>query len=293
MLDTLGIGTGPLSNNTTMWPKKSQFDIELARQRCLRYRRRILDISQQVSALHAAGAFSAVEIVDCVYAGLMRGKPGLESPDTFLMSKGHGCMIQYVVLENIGVLEKRDLDLYCKATGRLGCHPDYGNPGIEASTGSLGHGMALATGMAFTEQQVFKKDGLVYVVISDGELQEGSTWEAMMMAANLGVTNLVALLDHNGYQSFGKTSETHPAFYPIREKVEAFGWEVAEVNGHDSQAIYSAVAGRCGTKPFMLIGNTIKGRGVSYMENQPIWHYRSPSPAEYQQAIAELAEVTG
>lgn len=272
---------------------KNDFDVKAAQKRCLKYRRRILDISQQVSALHGAAAFSAIEMVDCIYHGLMRNSPDKDSPDTFLMSKGHGCMSQYVILEDRGVLDRDDLDLYCKAGGRLGCHPDYGNPGIEASTGSLGHGMALATGMAYAEKYIFKRDSIVYVVLSDGELQEGSTWEAMMMAANLGVTNLVALLDHNGFQSFGRTSETHPAFYPIREKVDAFGWEAEEANGHDSAAIHEIVSRRLGRKPFMLIGNTVKGKGVSFMEHQPIWHYRSPNPAEYQQAVSELKEVTG
>ena len=276
-----------------MTKNTQEFDIAAARQRCVKHRRRILEISQQVSALHGAGAFSATELVDCIYHGLMRDCASKESPDTFLMSKGHGCMIQYVILEDLGILTRRDLDLYCKDGGRLGCHPDYGNPGIEASTGSLGHGMGLATGMAYAGKYIQKKDSVVYVVLSDGEFQEGSTWEAMMMAANLGVTNLVAMMDHNGFQSFGRTSETHPSFYPIREKVEAFGWEVAEVNGHDSAAIHAAVSRRKGEKPFMLIGNTVKGKGVSFMENQPIWHYRSPSPAEFQQAVAELREITG
>jgi transketolase len=221
----------------------------------------------------------------------MRGKVGVDSPDTFLMSKGHGCMSQYVVLEDLGILHRVDLDLYCKVGGRLGCHPDYGNPGIEASTGSLGHGMALATGMAYTEKYIHKTDGVVYVVLSDGEFQEGSTWEAMMMAANLGVTNLVAMIDHNGFQSFGRTSETHPAFYPIREKVEAFGWESTEVNGHDSVSIHAAASKRNGHKPFILICNTVKGKGVSFMENEPIWHYRSPNSDEYKQAVTELQEV--
>jgi transketolase len=269
----------------------TKFDSAAARRRCLKYRLRILEVSQQVSALHGAGAFSALEMVDCIYQGLMRGSPGKDSPDTFLMSKGHGCMSQYVVLEDLGILDRTDLYLYCKAGGRLGCHPDYGNPGIEASTGSLGHGMALATGMAYTEKYIHKNDGVVYIVLSDGEFQEGSTWEAMMMAANLGVTNLVAMLDHNGFQSFGRTSETHPAFYPIREKVEAFGWEAAEVNGHDGTAIHAAASGRTGSKPFIMIGNTVKGKGVSFMENEPIWHYRSPNPAEYKQALTELQEV--
>lgn len=267
------------------------FDVADSMSRCIAFRRRILDISQQVSALHGAGAFSAVEIVDCIYNGLMRGKPGIDSPDTFLMSKGHGCMSQYVVLESLGVLTRQDLEDYCKPGGRLGCHPDYGNPGIEASTGSLGHGMGLATGMAYAEKYIHKRDGIIYVVLSDGELQEGSTWECMMMAANLVLPNLVAVLDHNGFQSFGRTCETHPAFYPIKEKIAAFGWEVAEVNGHDTGAVYAAIRARSMDKPFMLIANTVKGKGVSFMENTPIWHYRSPNPEEYKQALFELQEV--
>ncbi|HJZ20082.1 MAG TPA: transketolase, partial [Bradyrhizobium sp.] len=115
----------------------TRFDGEAAKVRCRGYRRRILDISQRVSALHIGGAYSCTEIVDCIYNGLMRRTgPGATSPDTFLMSKGHGCMIQYVVLEDLGVLTKSDLETYCTSDGRLGVHPDYGNPGIEASTGS-------------------------------------------------------------------------------------------------------------------------------------------------------------
>lgn len=269
----------------------TSFDVAAARARCLRYRRRILDISQTVSALHGAAAFSCLEMVDCAQRGLMRRAADGSSPDRFILSKGHGAMALYSVLEEAGTLSKEDLDSYCKPHGRLGCHPDVGLPGIQASTGSLGHGMALATGLAYSEQKIRKNDARVYVVLSDGEFQEGSTWEAMMMAATLGVTNLVAMLDHNGFQSFGRTSETHPAFYPIREKAEAFGWEVAEVNGHDAAAVFSAVTGRKGGKPFLLVGNTVKGRGVSFMEHVPIWHYRSPNPQEYAQAVAELQEI--
>jgi transketolase len=145
--------------------------------------------------------------------------------------------------------------------------------------------------MAHADRCLGQAHRRIFVMISDGELQEGSTWENMMMAANLGTRNLVVLLDHNGSQSFGHTRETHPKFYPIREKVEAFGWECAEVNGHDVAAIHGAVSARQGDKPFMLIGNTVKGRGVSFMEGQPIWHYRSPNPQEYLDAIQGLVEV--
>ncbi len=271
--------------------KMSDLEIKLSRQRCLKYRKRILEVSQKVSALHASGAFSALEIVDCIYNSLMRGKPGVNSPDTFLMSKGHGCMSQYVVLEDIGILDSKDLELYCKKEGRLGCHPDYGNPGIEASTGSLGHGMGLAVGIAYSEKYIKKSNGMIYVVFSDGELQEGSTWEAMMMAANLQTTNLVGIVDHNGFQSFGRTIETHPAFYPIKDKIESFGWEVEEVNGHDQSSIYNAVKQKSGEKPFMIVANTVKGKGVSFMENTPLWHYRSPNTEEYRIALDQLKEV--
>lgn len=265
-------------------------DSVAAKRRCNRFRRRILEISQQVQALHIGSAYSCTEIVDCIYFELMRRESGGASPDTFLMSKGHGCMIQYVILEELGVLTRNDLDLYCKAEGRLGCHPDYGNPGIVASTGALGHGLSMAVGMAYAEK-VRGSNGVVYCVLSDGEVQEGSTWEATMMASSLKVTNLVAFIDNNDFQSLGRTSVTHPSFYPVVDKYVAFGWEAVEVDGHDSQAICQAVVARRGDKPFMVVCKTTKGRGVSYMENVPIWHYRSPSADEYRQALKELEQA--
>src|SRR5438105_7822488 len=270
------------------------FDVASARRRCLAYRRRILEISQQVSALHVAPAFSCLEMVDVIYHGLMRRDPARGNPglaDNFLMSKGHGCLSQYVILEDLGVLTKSDLDQYCTPAGQLGCHPDYGVPGIEASTGSLGHGLGMATGMAYADR-IKGEDRCLYVVLSDGELQEGSTWEALQMAANLKVDNLVAFVDLNDMASLSRMSETHPAFYPVLDKLRAFGWETVEVNGHDAGAIHDAVARRQGGRPFMLLGRTVKGRGVSFMESVPIWHYRSPNKEEYAKAIAELTEVT-
>ncbi|HUO43440.1 MAG TPA: transketolase [Burkholderiales bacterium] len=269
-------------------------DAAAARQRCLGYRRRILEISQQVTALHIAPAFSCLEMVDVVYHDLMRRDAGSSPPvflDSFVISKGHGCLSQYVILEDFGVLTRADLDCYCTPAGRLGAHPDYGVPGMEASTGSLGHGMGICTGMAYAEK-IQRRDRNIYVVLSDGEMQEGSTWESMMMAANLGLGNLIALLDLNDFQGMGRTSVTHPKFYPILDKVQAFGWDAAEVNGHDAAAIYDAVNSRQAGRPFFLVGRTVKGRGVSYMENAPIWHYRSPSREEYQQALDELKEIS-
>jgi transketolase len=266
------------------------FDLERSRKRCNRMRRRVLEISQTVSALHIGGSFSCLEIVETVYFGLMRHQDEVAFPDTFILSKGHGSMAQYTALEELGVMTRKDLDGYCKTNGKLGTHPDHGLPGIEASTGSLGHGLCMAVGMALADK-VRRQDRVVYVVLSDGELQEGSVWEAMMLAPSLRATNIVAFVDLNNMQSFGHTDETHPNFYPIVEKIRAFGWETSEIDGHDQRQIYDAVATWSGTLPLMVVARTVKGKGVSYMENVPIWHYRSPSPEEYQQALKELEKI--
>lgn len=274
--------------------QRKPFDAVASRRRCLRLRRRILDMSQTVSALHIAGAFSCMEIVEAIYFHLMQHGQDGRKPDTFVLSKGHGSLAQYTSLEELGVLSRAEMDTYCKPGGKLGTHPDYGVPGIEASTGSLGHGLALAAGMAYADR-VLGDNRTVYVVMSDGELQEGSVWEAMMLAPTLKITNVVAAVDLNDFQSLGQTSKTHPNFYPVLDKVRAFGWEAVQVDGHNSRAIYDAITSRSGRAPFMLIAKTTKGKGVSYMENVPIWHYRSPSPEEYRKALAELVddEVAG
>ncbi len=258
---------------------------------CNEARLKILKMSQKVTALHMGGALSCIEIVSFIYLELMK-KNKLAFDNIFLMSKGHSCIAQYIILNKFGILKNRDLDLYCKKGGFLGCHPDYGVKGIEASTGSLGHGMGLATGMAHV-QKIQKSKKKIFVVLSDGELQEGSTWESMMMSANLELDNLFVFLDHNGSQSFGKTKETHPKFYPIKNKVLSFNWRVFEANGHSYQdlikmkkLIYSKNKFK---KPTFIICNTIKGKGISYMENKPIWHYRSPNQEEYLKALVELS----
>jgi transketolase len=268
---------------------RNSFDATAARQRCRSYRTRILDISQQVSALHVAPAFSCIEITDVIYNSLMRLEANGDYRDVFLMSKGHGCMIQYVILEEQGVLSRNDLDNYCKPNGRLGAHPDYETPGIAASTGSLGHGLGMATGQAYAEK-LKGSDTFIYCVLSDGEFQEGSTWEAMMMAANLKLDNLVAFMDYNDFGGLEHMSDGHPAFYPLVPKAEAFGWEAVEVDGHSEEAMREAVMGRRGGRPMLVVCRTIKGKGVSYMENVAIWHYRSPNKEEYQQGLKELAE---
>jgi transketolase len=250
-------------------------------------RKRILAVSQKVSALHIGGAFSCLEIVDTIYHGLMRHDAAGNSPDTFILSKGHGSMAQYAVLEQLGVIPPEEMDATCQPGARRATHPDYGLPGIEASTGSLGHGLGLAVGMSLADG-ILQHDRHIYVVMSDGELEEGSVWEVMMLAPSLGVKNVIAVVDLNDFQSLGRTSKILPNFYPVAEKIRAFGWEAVEVDGHSPQAIHDAILARKGDRPLMVVARTIKGKGVSYMENVPMWHYRSPNPQEYQQAIDEL-----
>ena len=258
---------------------------------CYNDRKKILDISQTVSALHAGGAMSCIEIINFIYFFLLKKKKNKFS-DTFIMSKGHSCIAQYVILHKLKILKKKDLDSYCKKNGILGCHPDYGVPGIEASTGSLGHGMGLACGMAHANK-IKMNNKKVYVILSDGELQEGSTWECMMMAANLKLDNLIVFLDHNGSQSFGSTKITHPKFYPIDKKILGFNWDCKTINGHsfDELKKVSKKINKKDNKPKFIICNTIKGKGISFMENKPIWHYRSPDKIEYQIACNELKHI--
>ena len=164
-----------------------KFDIAAARARCRKFRKRILDISQSVGALHIAPAFSCLELVDTAYFGLMKRTGNPEADDTFILSKGHGSLAQFVVLEELGVISPEQLNHYCKPGWPLATHPDYGTPGIEASTGSLGHGLGLAVGMAYADK-MDDKDREIYVVLSDGELMEGSVWEALMAAPSFGIT---------------------------------------------------------------------------------------------------------
>jgi len=266
----------------------SGFDVADSIERCRKIRRRILEISQLHGAIHIGGAFSCLEMVDVIYHGLMRRTDDGNFCDDFILSKGHGTMVLYVILEKLGIMPSEEIEKYCTASGRLGMHPDRGTPGIITSTGSLGHGFGMGAGMALYEK-VFNGDRDVYVVMSDGELQEGSVWEIFLQAPALGLNHLVGVVDYNNLQSMDFTTNSHPNFYPIVDKAIAFGWESVEVDAHDQMAVYDALASRTRKKPFFLVGRSVKGKGVSYMENKPIWHYRSPNKEEFEQAMGELS----
>jgi transketolase len=253
---------------------------KFSKLRCKIYRKKILEISKKVSALHIGGSFSSVEILDVIYNDL------LKKNDKFILSKGHAGILQYVVLNYKGVIKDKVLNSYLTKNGILGVHPDYGNPGIEASTGSLGHGLAISAGMALA-----KKKSNFFVVMSDGELQEGSVWEAALLISSINLKNIIIIIDSNGYQSSSKTFDTHPTLYPIKKKFEYFGWEATECNGHNSLEIYKKIKKRSKEKPFALIANTKKGFPVKFMIKDPKWHYRSPNDAEYIQALKEIDKL--
>ena len=252
-----------------------------SKKRCANYRKRILELSQKVPALHIGGSFSCMEIMDVIFNSLMTKK----EKELFILSKGHASILQYVILEHQSVIKKKDLNQYCQKSGFLGVHPDIGNPGINASTGSLGHGLSIAAGMALAEKSKKKR---VFVVLSDGELQEGSTWEAIMLIPALKLNNLILIVDNNDLQSLEKTSNTHPGLYPIEKKFKSFGWVSDICDGHNSKKIFKFLSKKNRSKPYALIAKTIKGYPISFMKNKPIWHYKSPSKEQYKLALKEL-----
>ena len=250
-----------------------------SKKRCKFFRKKILDISQNVSALHIGGSFSSIEILDTIFFKLLKKN----EVDNFILSKGHCSILHYVVLNYLGIISNKDLQKYSKSNSKLGVHPEVKNKGINASTGSLGHGLAIAAGFALANRN--KK---IYVVLSDGELQEGSTWEAVIAIKSLNLNNVVIIIDNNDYQSLEKTSISHPHLYPIDEKFKKFGWDSKVCNGHDVLSIYRSIKKRNMKKPFCLVAKTKKGYPISFMINHPIWHYRSPNKKEYDLAVKEL-----
>lgn len=258
--------------------KVNSKSIKSSNERCLNYRKKILELSQKVGALHIGGSFSSVEILDVIYNFLIK------KGDKFILSKGHTGILQYVVLNHKKIIPKKLLHSYCQKNSKLGVHPDYGLPGIEASTGSLGHGLGIASGLAIS-----KLKNKIFVVISDGELMEGTTWEYILMISSLKISNINLFIDANGLQSSTFSKDTHPTLMPITDKLKSFGWSVGECNGHKVSDIlknhYKSIKS---SKPFALVCNTTKGYPIPYMMNVPMWHYRSPNKQEYIDAVEYL-----
>lgn len=242
-------------------------------------------------ASHIGSSFSMAELLAVLYGKVLRVDPARRDwpeRDRFILSKGHGCAALYAVLAERGFFPRNWLATFYKDGGRLQGHATYGIPGVEVSTGSLGHGLAIATGMALAGSRD-AKSFRVFALLSDGECDEGSTWEAAMFAGHHQLDNLVAIIDYNKIQSLGSVAEVL-ALEPFGSKWRSFGWAVQEIDGHNLVQVVDTLekipAAR--TRPTCVIAHTIKGKGVSFMEGKILWHYRSPNPEEYRRAVSEL-----
>jgi transketolase len=232
------------------------------------------------------------ELLAVLYGSVLRvnpADPDWPERDRFILSKGHGCAALYAVLAERGFFPLDWLETFCCNGSCLPGHATHTQiPGIEVSTGSLGHGLSLATGMAFAAKLAGEAHR-VFVLISDGECDEGSTWEAMLFAAHHGLDNLTAIVDYNKIYSVDFV-ETVLALAPLAAKWHSFGWAVREIDGHNLeyvQATLSQVPYELG-RPSCVIAHTVKGKGVSFMENQVLWHFRTPQGSEFEAALAEL-----
>jgi len=264
---------------------------ELAEKAC-KIRQDIIRMLGEAGSGHPGGSLSAADIVATLYFHEMNVDP--QNPtwperDRFILSKGHAAPVLYAALAEKGFFPEEELTTLRKTGSRLQGHPSMKHlPGVEMSTGSLGQGLSAANGMALAG----KLDGKgyrVYVLLGDGEIQEGQVWEAAMAAAHYKLDNVVAFLDHNGLQIDGPISEVMSP-EPVADKWRAFGWQVEEIDGHDLQQIIDALkkAREVKGKPTMIVANTVKGKGVSFMENQVGWHGNAPNAEQTNQAVCEL-----
>ena len=245
---------------------------------------------------HPGGSLSAADIVTALYFEVMNidpANPRMEGRDKFILSKGHAGPVQYAALAERGYYDVQDMMSLRKLGSRFQGHPNRDKvPGIEMSTGSLGQGFAVSVGMAMAgkmDEKTGKKSGRVYVLLGDGELQEGLVWEAAMAAAHYKLDNLCAIVDWNGLQIDGKNEDVMTVT-PIDEKFKAFGFHVLMIDGHDFGQIFEAFdkAAACKGKPTVIIAKTNKGRGVSFMQDNPGWHGKAPKEDEAKQAVTEL-----
>lgn len=264
--------------------------VDSVKERAQAIRARIVRMAHTGRTPHVASALSCADVMAALYFNVLRIDPAApqdEARDRFILSKGHGCMALYAALAERGFFPAGLLDEYARDGGRLAEHPaPHCVPGVEVATGSLGHGLPLGAGLALAAK--IRKDSYrVFVLLSDGECAEGSVWEAALFARAQGLDNLVAVVDYNKYSAMGPTS---PYLEPLVEKWRAFGWSCEEINGHRVDAIVAALS-RVPfepSRPSVVIAHTVKGKGVSFMENDLEWHYRPPNEHDLRRALAEI-----
>jgi transketolase len=245
---------------------------------------------------HTGSSLSNTDILVTLYYSVMNVRPAepeWEDRDRFILSKGHGVESYYCILADMDFIKKEELNTFCQYGSRLIGHPNNKVPGIEMNTGALGHGLSISVGMA-KAAKMNKKSYKVFTLMGDGELAEGSIWEAAMAAAHFKLDNLIGIIDRNKLQISGDTEDIM-TLEPLIDKWKSFGWEVLEVDGHNYRELDSVLreAPLKPLKPTLLLANTVKGKGVSFIENKAGWHHRIPTEEELKEAIAELLSVTG
>lgn len=251
----------------------------------------VLNMVYRARASHVGSCLSITDILGVLYGQVMHLRP--QDPtwsgrDRFILSKGHAAAAVYAALANIGTIPRADLETYGVDGSRYMTHVSHKIAGVEFSSGSLGHGLPFGAGKALAAK-MRGQSWRVFVVLSDGEMDEGTNWEALMFAAHHRLDNLVAVIDYNKLQSLTSISQTL-GLEPLVDKLKAFGWSVREVDGHDHSALTRDLGGTPWTEgcPSLLLAHTTKGKGVSFMENKVEWHYRSPNAEQLSMALAEL-----
>lgn len=256
----------------------------------LQYRRDVLRWIKNAGAGHTGGSLSCIDILNVLYNRILNVSPetfSSPSRDRYVQSKGHSVEALFVVLADAGFYPDSELETLCAYDSHFVGHPTRKVPGVEQNTGALGHGLPICTGMAIGGK-LDKADYRVFTLLGDGELAEGSNWEAAMAAAHYKLDNLTAIVDCNTLQITGRTNEVM-SNAPLAEKFAAFGWAVRTVDGHDLAALTSALSGPLETgKPSVVIARTTKGKGVSFMEDVGKWHHGVPNDDEYAKALAEI-----
>lgn len=260
---------------------------------CKQVRRDIINMTANAGSGHPGGSLSAVELMTSVFYNHMRidpKNPKDENRDRFVLSKGHAAPCYYAVLAELGFIDRAEFENFRQLHSILQGHPDCKKvPGVDASTGSLGQGCSIAVGMALGAK-IQGKDTKVYTILGDGECQEGQIWEAFMSAAHYKLDNLTVMIDNNGLQIDGSNDEVM-SLGNLSAKLKAFGFEVYEIDGHDLDAIEAALSAEVVPgKPKCILAHTVKGKGVSYMENQVGWHGKAPNAEQRDQALKELED---
>ena len=261
----------------------------LSKDFAIKIRKHILNMVHNSGGSHIASGLSIVDIISVLYNEILKvdnNNPKWDSRDRFILSKGHACTPIYAALAELGFFSMSDLELYGKNDSILMNHISHKVLGVEFSTGALGHGLPFGVGKA-KAAKILNENWKTFVLLSDGELDEGSNWEAFMFAAHHKLNNLTAIIDYNKLQSLN-TVENTLNLEPLAAKFEAFGWDICEVDGHNYEELAIELKQIHDFKPRIIIAHTTKGKGVSYMENKVEWHYKTPNKEELEIALNEL-----